>query len=114
MKNLVQLMGHLGSDPEMKNLNGGSTLAKVGIAINNNYKNNVGQWVTDTQWHNLIGWGEVAEKMSGEFKKGSFVSIKGKLDSGSYESKKGDKVYYTQVVVNEIELAKLEKKEVAA
>ncbi len=61
LRNKVQLIGNLGNDPEIINLESGKTLAKFSIATNENYKNANGEKVTDTQWHNIIAWGKTAE-----------------------------------------------------
>jgi len=54
LKNKVQLIGNLGQDPEIINLESGKTLAKFSIATNEVYKNAQGEKVTDTQWHNIV------------------------------------------------------------
>ena len=61
LRNKVQLIGNLGNDPEIVNLESGKTLAKFAIATNENYKNAEGEKVTDTQWHNVVAWGKTAE-----------------------------------------------------
>ena len=101
LKNSVQLIGNVGKDPEVKSLEGGKMLAKLTVATNETYRNNKGQDVTDTQWHNVVGWGKVAESMGKFVKKGNSVIIKGKLTHNSYEDSEGKMRYYSQVVVNE-------------
>ena len=61
LRNKVQLIGNLGMDSEIKTLDGGKKLAKMSIATNETYKNAKGEKVTETQWHNLIAWGKVAD-----------------------------------------------------
>jgi single-strand DNA-binding protein len=102
LRNKVQLIGHLGGNPEVKNLEGGKTLAKFSVATNDTYKNAKGEKVEDTQWHNVITWGKTAEIAEKYLKKGSEVAVEGKLTSRSYEDKEGQKKYITEVVVNEI------------
>ena len=102
LKNRVQLIGNLGMDPEVKHLESGKTMAKISIATNDTYKNQKGEKVTDTQWHNLVAWGKTAEIAEKYLKKGSEVAVEGKLTSRSYEDKEGTKKYITEVVVNEI------------
>lgn len=102
IKNKVQLIGNLGNDPDVKQTESGKTLAKLSLATNDFYKNQKGEKVEDTQWHNLIAWGKTAELAEKYLKKGSEVAIEGKLTSRSYENKEGEKKYITEVVVNEI------------
>lgn len=102
LKNKVQLIGHLGADPEVKSLEGGNKLAKMRVATNETYKNAGGEKVTETQWHNVIAWGKTAEIVEKILSKGSEVVIDGKLIHRNYEDKDGVKRYITEVEVNEL------------
>ncbi len=109
LRNSVQLVGNLGRDVDFRNFDSGSTKASFTLATNDYYKNNKGEKVQDTQWHNVVGWGRVAENMNSLLSKGSEVMIKGKLTSRSYDNKAGEKRYLTEIVVNEF--ITFEKKE---
>lgn len=102
LKNKVQLIGHLGNDPEIITLENGSKLAKFAIATNETYKNTEGEKVTDTQWHNIVAWGKMAEIAENYLAKGKEVMIEGKLMSRSYETKEGEKRYITEIKCNEL------------
>lgn len=102
LRNKVQLIGNLGKDPEITNLDGGKKLAKFTIATNETYKNQKGEKVTDTQWHNIVAWGKTAEIIENYVTKGKEVAIEGKLTSRSYDDKEGVKRYITEVVCNEL------------
>ena len=102
LRNKVQLIGNTGNDPEIINLESGRKLAKLTIATNENYKNDKGEKVTDTQWHNLVAWGKTAELIEKYVTKGKEVAIEGKLTHRSYEDKGGEKRYFTEVVVNDL------------
>ncbi|MBJ7882090.1 single-stranded DNA-binding protein [Gelidibacter salicanalis] len=102
LRNKVQLIGNLGNDPEIINLESGKTLAKFSIATNENYKNAKGEKVTDTQWHNVVAWGATAKIVESYLTKGKEVAIEGKLTSRSYETKEGEKRYITEIVCNEL------------
>lgn len=102
LKNKVQLIGNLGNDPEIINLESGKTLAKFSIATNENYKNSQGEKVTDTQWHNIVAWGKTAEIVEKYVTKGKEVAIEGKLTTRTWEDKDGMKRYTTEVVCNEL------------
>ena len=84
------------------NLDSGKKLAKFSIATNETYKNNKGERVTDTQWHNVVAWGKTAEVIENYVTKGKEVAIEGKLTSRSYETKHGEKRYLTEIVCNEL------------
>lgn len=102
LKNKVQLLGHLGGDPEVVSLESGKKLVKFAIATNETYRNSKGEKVTDTQWHNIIAWNKTAEIIEKYVQKGNEVMIEGKLTSRSYETKEGEKRYITEVVCNEL------------
>ena len=102
IKNKVQLIGNLGNDPEIINLESGKTLVKFSIATNESHKNSKGEKVTETQWHNIIAWGRTATLAEKFLQKGKEVAIEGKLTSRSYETSSGEKRYITEVVCNEL------------
>ena len=104
IRNSVRLIGNLGQDPEIKNLEGDKKLAKFSIATNEIYKNDAGEKVTETQWHNLSAWGNTATIAEKYLKKGKEVAIEGKLVTRSYTDKEGIKKYATEIIVNEIAL----------
>ncbi len=102
LRNKVQLIGHVGNEPEIVNLESGKKLAKFSIATNESYKNSKGEKITDTQWHNIVAWGKTAELIENYVPKGKEVGIEGKLTSRSYEDKDGVKRYVTEVICNEL------------
>ncbi|MTE26155.1 single-stranded DNA-binding protein [Winogradskyella ouciana] len=102
LRNKVQLIGNLGKDPEIINLESGKTLAKFSIATNESYKNSQGEKVTDTQWHNIVAWGKTAQIVEKFVTKGKEVAIEGKLTTRSWEDKDGMKRYMTEVVCSEL------------
>ncbi|MEZ4857503.1 MAG: single-stranded DNA-binding protein [Flavobacteriaceae bacterium] len=102
LRNKVQLIGNLGNDPEIVTLESGKKLAKFSIATNESYKNNKGERVTDTQWHNVVAWGKTAEIVESFVTKGKEIAIEGKLTTRSWEDKEGQKRYTTEVVCNEL------------
>ena len=102
LRNTVQLIGHVGNEPEIVNLESGKKLAKFSIATNESYKNAKGEKITDTQWHNIVAWGKTAELVENYVPKGKEIGIEGKLTSRSYEDKDGVKRYITEVVCNEL------------
>ncbi|HEX9981457.1 MAG TPA: single-stranded DNA-binding protein [Flavobacterium sp.] len=104
LRNRVQLIGNTGNDPEIINLESGRKLAKLTIATNESYKNDKGEKITDTQWHNIVAWGKTAEIIEKYVTKGKEIAVEGKLTHRSYEDKTGEKRYFTEVVANELML----------
>jgi single-strand DNA-binding protein len=102
LRNKVQLIGNLGQNPEVKELNGGKKVAKFSLATNETYRNKAGEKVTDTQWHNLVAWGKTADVIEKYLKKGSEVAIEGKILNRNYTDKEGVKRYVTEIQVNDL------------
>lgn len=102
LKNKVQLIGNLGNAPEVKILESGKKMARFSVATSESYRNAKGEKVTETQWHNLVAWGKVAEIVEKYLTKGKEVAIEGKLISRSYNDKDGNKKYITEVQVSEL------------
>ena len=101
LRNHVQLIGHLGTAPEVKLIAGGRKVAKLVIATNETYKNQKGEKVTETTWHNLTAWGNNAEFAERFLEKGAEIAVNGKLKNNSYMDKDGVKRYVTDIEVAE-------------
>jgi single-strand DNA-binding protein len=102
LKNRVNLIGNLGMNPEIKKMESGQKLAKVSIATNESYKNNKGERVSETQWHNLVAWGKLADIIEKYTKVGSRVVVEGKLTTRQYTDKAGLKKQITEIQVSEM------------
>ena len=102
LRNSVRLIGNLGMNPEVKEIGNDKKLAKFSLATREVYKNDDGEKVSDTQWHNLIAWGNQAKLAEKYLKKGNEIAIEGKITSRNYTDKDGVKRYITEIVVNEI------------
>ena len=97
LRNRVQLIGNLGMNPEIKTISTGNKMAKFSLATNETFKNNKGEKITETQWHNVVAWGKLAEIVEKILEKGKEVAIEGKLVSRSYDDKDGNKKYITEI-----------------
>ncbi|WP_272023690.1 single-stranded DNA-binding protein [Olleya namhaensis] len=102
LRNKVQLIGNLGQDPEIINLESGKKLARFTLATNESYKNAKGEKITDTQWHQIVAWGKTADIIEKYVIKGKEVAIDGKLTTRSWEDKDGMKRYTTEVLCTEL------------
>ena len=109
MRNSVDLIGHLGNDVKMMEFSGGSKKAQLSLATSTSYKNAKGELVKDTQWHNLVAWGTLADNMGKLLKKGSQIAVHGSIAYRSYKDADGNDRYITEIKVdNFIVLEKLE------
>ena len=102
LKNKVQLIGNLGNAPEVRSTEGGKKLVRFSVATNESYRNAQGEKVTETQWHNLIAWGKVADIAEKFLLKGTEVAIEGKLINRNYVDREGNKKFITEIQVNEL------------
>lgn len=110
LRNSVQLIGHLGGDPEIKHLENGFKITRIRVATTDSYKTSTGEWKEETQWHSVCGWGNIAERMEKYLHKGSFVLIEGKLTYREFIDTTGVKKFFTEVRANSLML--LDKKTV--
>lgn len=102
IRNKVQIIGNLGQAPEVKTIGEGKKVAHLSVATNENYKNAKGEKVTETQWHNVVAWGKLAEIAEKYLVKGIEVAIEGKLVNRNYTDKQGVKRYVTEIQANEL------------
>lgn len=99
LRNRVQLIGHLGTDVEVKTIPNGAKVANMRIATTDRYLTN-GEWKEDTQWHNLVMWERLAERAEQHLKKGAFLMVEGRLEHRSYKDKNGENRYFTEIKVS--------------
>lgn len=104
LRNSVRLIGRIGNNPEIKNLDRGKKVATLTLATNEVYYNDKNEKVETTQWHNLVAWGKTAEIIEKFVEKGKEIAIEGKLNYRNYDDKDGNKRYVTEIVVNEVVL----------
>jgi single-strand DNA-binding protein len=101
--NKVMLIGHLGKDPELKYTEKGTAYCNFSIATDESYKDENGNKVDRTEWHNIVTWRKLAEICQQYLKKGSKIYCEGKLQTDSYE-KDGIKRYSTKIVMTDMSM----------
>lgn len=95
--NKVQIIGRLGKDPEVKNLQSGSTVANFSLAVSETWKDKqTGEKKEKTEWINIVLWGNAAEVAQKYLHKGDMCYVEGKIQTRSYE-KDGITKYVTEV-----------------
>lgn len=104
IKNRVQLIGNLGNDPDITVLNSGKKVAKLSIATHDVYRNQAGERIEETIWHQVIAWDRKADLVEKYCRKGSEVVVVGKVVSRTFNDKAGIKRYVTEIVANEVML----------
>lgn len=99
MLNKVELIGNLGSDPEIKFLNDGTQIANFSLATSESYKDKGGNKVTNTEWHKITLFKTQAEIAGKYLKKGSKIYLEGKIKTESWD-KDGVKHFATKIIGN--------------
>ena len=102
LKNHVQLIGNVGQEPTITNLENGKKVARFSIATNESYKNNKGEKVQSTDWHTVVAWGKTAEIIENFVGKGKEIAITGKLRTRTYTTDDGNQRYVTEVQAKEV------------
>tara|TARA_R110002126_G_scaffold12776_6_gene55051 strand:+ start:2463 stop:2807 length:345 start_codon:yes stop_codon:yes gene_type:complete len=102
LKNHVQLIGNVGQEPTVTNLESGKKVVRFSLATNEHYKDAKGEKQTDTNWHTVVAWGKTAEIIEKFVAKGKEVGVTGKLKTRTYTTDDGNQRYVTEVVADEI------------
>ena len=101
LKNKVQLIGRAGNQPEIKQTASGKKYLRLSMATNEKYKNAGGEDVEETQWHQVVAWGKLAELMADLVEKGQEILVTGKIKYHQYEDAQGVRRYATDIVADE-------------
>ncbi|MDX1904012.1 MAG: single-stranded DNA-binding protein [Thermonemataceae bacterium] len=91
--NKVTLIGHLGKNPVWKVLKGG-----ISVATTESYRDKAGALQTETEWHSVVAWRNLADLANKYLQKDSHIYLEGKIKSRFYEDKDGVKRYLTEIV----------------
>ena len=97
MINKVFLIGNLGRDPEIKQLESGTKIAKFSLATNENFKDRNGEWQQRTEWHNIVLWSGLAERAEKYLHKGSTIFLEGKIGTRKWQDENGNDRYTTEI-----------------
>ncbi len=101
--NKAILIGNLGKDPELRHTSSGQTVATFPVATNRSWTSPDGTAKEETEWHNIVAWGRLAEICQQYLQKGRKVYIEGRIQTRSWDdAKTGQKRYMTEVVANQM------------
>lgn len=104
MVNKVILIGNVGTDPEIRYLEGGIAVAHFSLATSESYKNKNGERVEQTEWHRIVLWRGLAEVVEKYVKKGTQLYIEGRLQTRNWEDQNGNKRYTTEIVADNMKM----------
>ena len=103
--NKVILIGHLGKDPEVQTFEGGNMKCKFTLATTETFKDKSGQKQEQTEWHNVVMWGALADIAQKFLRKGTPVYLEGKIKSRSWDdAQSGQKKYITEIVADNMNM----------
>lgn len=109
MINKVTLIGNLGGDPEIRRMDNGTVVGRFSLATNESYKDKDGNLQTNTEWHNVVVWRELAERAERLLKKGSLVFVEGKIKYRKYTGQDGVERNVTDIEAQNVRM--LERRE---
>lgn len=95
--NKAMIIGRLGQDPDVRYTQSNTAVANLSIATSERYKDNMGEWKENTEWHRVVAWGRLAEICQEYLKKGSQVYVEGPIQTRKWEDKDGQTRYTTEI-----------------
>lgn len=99
--NRVELRGNVGFDPKISTLEDGGLIMRLSLATNEAFKNRKGEWQEETIWHNIVAWNTRGMPDFARIKKGSLISVLGKIKPIQYQTKAGvDRQTYEIIAYN--------------
>jgi len=99
--NKVMLIGRIGKDPDTFTFENGNKKISFTLATTESYRDKEGNWVDQTEWHNIAGYRYLADK---NVAKGDLVYIEGKIKTRKYQDKEGNDRYVTEIVADKINI----------
>lgn len=102
LRNRVQLIGHIGQDPEIKTLESGKMVATFTMATNESYKNAEGNKTEETTWHNIVAWNGLADIASRFLRKGKEICVEGRISYRSWTDKNGAQRNSTEIIAGDL------------
>jgi len=100
--NKVMLIGNLGRDPEMRYTPSGKPVTSFSLASSRSWVSSDGERREETEWFNVVAWGNLAEICNQHLARGQQVYIEGRLQTRSWEDNNGQRHFRTEVVANEM------------
>jgi len=100
--NKVMIIGHLGRDPEMRYTPSGRPVTTFSVAVSRSWNTSDGERHAETEWFNVVTWGNLAEICKQYLTKGQQVYVEGRLQTRRWEDKEGNKHTSIEVVANEM------------
>lgn len=114
MVNKVTLIGRLGKDPEVRTLESGVQYAKFSLATDEPYKDKNGEWQSNTEWHNIVLWRELAERAEKQLKKGYLIYVEGKITYRNWKDEHNVERTICEIKANFVKILKSPEQQTSA
>ncbi len=101
--NQAVIMGHVGKD-EMRYTPSGNARLELSVATNYGVKQADGTWKEQTTWHNVVVWGQTAERVGPRISKGALVLVQGRIDNRSWDDAEGKRHYRYEIVADRVQV----------
>lgn len=102
--NKVMLIGNVGKDPEIRHLENDSMVANFPLATTERFKDKNGDWQEQTEWHNIVCWRALAERVEKYVKRGSQLFIEGRIRTNNWVDQAGQKRYSVEILADNMQL----------
>lgn len=100
--NKVTIIGNVGRDPEMRYTPSGRPVTSFSVAVSRMYTTTDGQTREETEWFNVVAWGNLAEACNSSLSKSHQVYVEGRLQTRGWEDANGKRHFRTEVVANDM------------
>ncbi len=100
--NKVMIIGHVGREPEMRYTPSGRPVTSFSVATSRSWTSAEGERREETEWFNVVAWGNLAEICKTHLSKSQQVYVEGRLQTRGWEDKNGNKHFRTELVANEM------------
>lgn len=100
--NKAIIIGHLGKDPELKQLEGGRAMARFSVATTERWRDDKGGQQERTEWHRVVVWGKSAEVVGEHLSKGRQVCVEGRIETRKWQDADGKDHYMTEIVADRV------------
>lgn len=101
--NKVMLIGHLGSDVDLRYSQSGNAVANLSVATDESYMGQDGNKIQKTEWHRVVVYGRQAENCERYLAKGSLVFIEGRLQTRKWQDRQGQDRYVTEIIASRVQ-----------
>ncbi|PKO96786.1 MAG: single-stranded DNA-binding protein [Bacteroidetes bacterium HGW-Bacteroidetes-7] len=102
--NKVELKGNVGFDPRINNFEEGGVVMRLSLATNESYRNKKGELIEETVWHNIVAWAGKGMPDFEKIKKGTFLSLTGRIKPVQYQTKTGTEKQTYEIIAYSIKL----------